>query len=268
MTNTRMVITGVAALVLSASPLFELSGRAAQASQTRQGQPSDDAPRTGSQTRETGETTRSPAGATDSAAFVRDMTVAGMAEVQLGNLAAQRASNAEVKAYGQMMVKDHTAASNELKAIVANMRLQAPTSVDQKHRDLAERLGRLQGAEFDRAYMDAMVASHEEVAGKMRMRTGRASASGDRTGSAASERVSPSGESGNPPPADASGRTQNQSQGSAQPRTDGQRSTSAANSTDRAGEGELALKQWTTRNLAAVERHLEQARELRRKIAN
>jgi putative membrane protein len=41
------------------------------------------------------------------------MTIAGLAEVQLGKLASERASSAEVKAFGQMIVKDHSQANEE-----------------------------------------------------------------------------------------------------------------------------------------------------------
>src|SRR5688572_30140185 len=51
----------------------------------------------------------------DAAAFARDAAIHGRAEVQLGELAAQKGQSAEVKQFGQMMVKDHTKASDELK---------------------------------------------------------------------------------------------------------------------------------------------------------
>src|SRR5262245_50225088 len=47
--------------------------------------------------------------------FVHDLTMAGNAEIQLGNLASSRAGKAEVKEFGQLMVKDHTAAGDQLK---------------------------------------------------------------------------------------------------------------------------------------------------------
>ena len=119
-----------------------------------------------------GQEARTPAGATDSAAFVKDMVIAGMAEVQLGKLAAERAANAEVKAFGQMMVKDHSKANDELKRAASRLRVEMPTQLDQKHQDLLDKLSKLQGAAFDREYMSAMVQGHEEVLGKLRTRAG------------------------------------------------------------------------------------------------
>jgi putative membrane protein len=95
--------------------------------------------------------------------FVHDAGVAGTAEVELGRLASERATNARVKEFAQMMVRDHTAASNELKMAVAPYRIDVPAQMDDKHRDLAEKLRGMQGMEFDREYMSAMVDGHEDV---------------------------------------------------------------------------------------------------------
>jgi len=119
----------------------------------------------------------------DAKTFITQMAAGGMAEVQLGRMASQRAANADVKAYGQMMVKDHTQADNELKQVASQMKVALPKQLDQKHRDLAARLSKLKGAAFDREYMNAMVADHEEVATQLRAWSGNASAA-NTTGSA------------------------------------------------------------------------------------
>jgi len=106
----------------------------------------------------------------DSKAFVNDLTIAGLAEVQLGKLAAERAMSADIKAFGQMMVKDHTQAANDLKPIAMQLNVQQPAQLDQKHKDLADKLSKLQGSAFDREYINAMVMGHEEVAAKLRTR--------------------------------------------------------------------------------------------------
>jgi len=101
-------------------------------------------------------------GADDVRGFVERAAIAGMAEVQLGQMAIERATNPEVKQFAQMMVKEHTAAGQELESAVAGQ-IALPTALDEKHRDLAERLGQLSGAEFDREYMKAMVDGHQDV---------------------------------------------------------------------------------------------------------
>jgi len=68
------------------------------------------------------------------------------------------------------MVEDHTAAGNQLKAIAAQHNVEWPAALDDKHRDLRDKLAKLTGAEFDREYMSAMVEGHEGVANKLESR--------------------------------------------------------------------------------------------------
>ena len=102
--------------------------------------------------------------------FVNDLTIAGMAEIELGKMAAEKAANAEVKRFGQMMVDDHTAAANKLKPIATANSIPMPAQLDDKHRDLHDKLAKLSGAEFDREYMKAMVDGHEDVVDKLESR--------------------------------------------------------------------------------------------------
>ena len=102
--------------------------------------------------------------------FVNDLAIAGTAEVELGRMAAERGANPEVKKFGNMMVADHTAAGDKLKTIATQHNIAWPAALDDKHRDLRDKLAKLSGAEFDREYMSAMVDGHETVAGKLESR--------------------------------------------------------------------------------------------------
>jgi putative membrane protein len=102
--------------------------------------------------------------------FVRDITVANLAEIELGKMASERGVHANVKKFGQMMVDDHTKAGNALKPIASEHNLQMSTELDEKHRDLRDKLAKLQGGEFDREYAKAMVDGHEDVADKLESR--------------------------------------------------------------------------------------------------
>lgn len=95
--------------------------------------------------------------------WVDDRLVGGMTEVKLGELASQKAQNADVKAFGRMMVQDHTKAGEELKQVATQHNIPAPTELDDDHRDKVERLSKLQGAEFDREYMNQMVDDHQNT---------------------------------------------------------------------------------------------------------
>ena len=102
--------------------------------------------------------------------FVNDAAIAGMAEVELGRMASEKGASANVKKFGKMMVEDHTAAGNQLKAIATQHNVEWPAALDDKHRDLRDKLAKLTGAEFDREYMSAMVEGHEGVANKLESR--------------------------------------------------------------------------------------------------
>jgi len=71
------------------------------------------------------------------------------------------------------MVTDHTKAGDALKAVASSHNVQLPLDVDAKHRDLYDKLAKLQGVEFDREYADAMVDGHQDVADQLESRIDR-----------------------------------------------------------------------------------------------
>jgi putative membrane protein len=96
------------------------------------------------------------------AVFVREAAIGNMAEVELGNLAMSKSSNADVKQFGQRMVTDHTKALEDLKAVAAKENFAVPTALDDKQRAVKDRLEKLSGGDFDRAYVKQMVRDHNE----------------------------------------------------------------------------------------------------------
>jgi putative membrane protein len=95
--------------------------------------------------------------------FIADQIADGQAEVELGRIAQQRAANAQVKEFAQVMVRDHTEAGSELKQIAAKHNIQPAAGAKGDHNDLQERLGKLKGTEFDREYINAMIDDHEKA---------------------------------------------------------------------------------------------------------
>lgn len=93
-------------------------------------------------------------------AFVAKAAQGGMAEVELGKLASEKASADAVKQFGQRMVTDHGKANDELKTLAANKKMTLPTDIGAENKALRDRLTKLSGAAFDQAYMKAMVADH------------------------------------------------------------------------------------------------------------
>ena len=102
--------------------------------------------------------------------FVNDLAIAGMAEVELGRMASEKGASPDVKKFGKMMVEDHTAAGDRLQALATQHNISWPTALDDKHRDLRDKLATLSGTEFDREYMSAMVDGHEAVVDKLESR--------------------------------------------------------------------------------------------------
>jgi putative membrane protein len=92
--------------------------------------------------------------------FVKEIAADSLAEVKLGQLAAEKASDEAVKQFAQRMVKDHSAANNELKKIAEQKGITLPTAPDKRHQSKMDRLAKLSGADFDRAYMRDMLKDH------------------------------------------------------------------------------------------------------------
>lgn len=95
-------------------------------------------------------------------AFVMKAAQGGLAEVQLGQLAAQKASNPDVKAFGQKMVDDHTKANDQLKDIATKNNIAIPTDMSTKDKAEYDRFSKLSGDAFDKAYMSHMVTDHKK----------------------------------------------------------------------------------------------------------
>ena len=85
-----------------------------------------------------------------------------MAEVELGKLAAEKSSNAQVKAFGQRMVTDHGAANDSLKSVASTKQIPVSSALDAKHKATYDRLSKLSGAAFDRAYVADMLMDHKQ----------------------------------------------------------------------------------------------------------
>jgi len=100
--------------------------------------------------------------------FAKEAAMGGMAEVELGKLAQQNAQDNDVKQFGAKMVQDHSAANQELTPILAEKDVTAPQQLDEKHRKTLDKLSKMRGAEFDRAYMREMVEDHDKDVKKFR----------------------------------------------------------------------------------------------------
>ena len=95
-------------------------------------------------------------------AFLHKAAEGGLAEVQLGQLASQKASSDDVKMFGQHMVTDHTQLNDDLKPFAQQKGASVPKKLSKKDQALYNKLNGMSGDAFDKAYLSAMVKDHQE----------------------------------------------------------------------------------------------------------
>lgn len=110
-----------------------------------------------------GQNTKSSFSEKDNIGFPQKAYSGGMMEVQLGKLAQQKASSEKVKQFGERMINDHSNANKELKDIALKNNITLPDKMLDENKDAYDDLNKFNGAEFDRQYIDKMVADHKKV---------------------------------------------------------------------------------------------------------
>jgi putative membrane protein len=94
--------------------------------------------------------------------FVKKAGEAGAAEVAMGKLGAAKATNTEVKAFAQHMVKDHTKANEELMTAAKAKGLKVPTEPGAMHKGMKEKFEHQSAdADFNHDFMQQMIRDHE-----------------------------------------------------------------------------------------------------------
>jgi putative membrane protein len=95
--------------------------------------------------------------------FFKHAAESGMAEVKAGQLAQDKASNQELKDFGAMMVKDHSAANNKLESIAAAQNIKLPKSPSTMQAASYKELQMHSGDSFDKAYVKSQIKGHEDA---------------------------------------------------------------------------------------------------------
>jgi putative membrane protein len=98
----------------------------------------------------------------DDRKFLKDAAIGGMTEVELGKLAQEKGSSDSVKQFGQKMIDDHTKANDQLRQVAVSKSISIPESLDAKHKSRVDKLSKLSGAEFDKAYIKDQLKDHEQ----------------------------------------------------------------------------------------------------------
>lgn len=112
---------------------------------------------TNSNSKSTSSTMTTPEG------FMTEAAKGGIAEVELSKMALPKIKDAAVKQFAQQMVADHTRANNELKQLATKKNVTLPTELDAEHKAAAADMNSMSGADFDKDYVNAMIADHEKA---------------------------------------------------------------------------------------------------------
>lgn len=100
--------------------------------------------------------------------FFEDAVRGGTMEVAMARLAKEHAQSDEVKNFAQRMIDDHGKFNDELMQIGRNLTLVAPADMNRKHRNLLDKLTKLNGPAFDKQFMQAMVDDHKKDVAEFR----------------------------------------------------------------------------------------------------
>ncbi len=98
-------------------------------------------------------------GATEAAAFVGTAAGRGLAYVELSELALQRSQNAVVRRLARRIIDEHLHGYDDLLWLASASGTEAPSTIDLEQRGIKSRLATLSGAEFDRAYLQALLTN-------------------------------------------------------------------------------------------------------------
>jgi putative membrane protein len=100
--------------------------------------------------------------------FIMDAVRGSEREVELGDLAKEKAQNSAVREFGARMAQDHARAGQELKALAASKGIRVGDTKKTGQEPAILRLTKLSSAQFDKEYVSAMVLDHEKDVAKFR----------------------------------------------------------------------------------------------------
>ncbi|MDP9082825.1 MAG: DUF4142 domain-containing protein [Pseudomonadota bacterium] len=95
--------------------------------------------------------------------FYKNAAEAGISEVEAGTLAQEKGNSAKVKDFGSMMVKDHSAANDKLKALATAKSIDLPKSASLAQMATKAKLEVLSGDTFDKSYIKGQIKAHRDT---------------------------------------------------------------------------------------------------------
>lgn len=110
-----------------------------------------------------GATSAATLGARDTATFVSNAAQNDLYEIEAGKLAVERSASADVKAFGKMMVDQHTTMTNEMNPLITTAGETPPVGLDERRKGFLDNLRSASAADFDKVYLDQQEAAHNEA---------------------------------------------------------------------------------------------------------
>jgi len=100
--------------------------------------------------------------------IVTELAAGNMAEIELAKLAQSKTQNDQVKSFAQQMIDDHTKALTDVQTLAQAKGVTLPASLDKQHQAESDKLAKLSGDAFDKAYMSrAGVTDHKQMHSKL-----------------------------------------------------------------------------------------------------
>jgi putative membrane protein len=106
---------------------------------------------------------RAKAATDDDKKFLAVAAQSDQNEIALSQLAEQKATNPDVKAFAGKMVTEHTQMTESMKPFADSWGLTPPNGPDADHQKELDKLNGLSGADFDKEYMSQMVTDHTKA---------------------------------------------------------------------------------------------------------
>jgi len=97
----------------------------------------------------------------DDRQFARDAAITGLSNVELGKLAAEKASSEAVRQFGKQLLGDQTKTNDQLKQVANQQNISIPDALDSKHKSVIDKVAKLSGPEFDKAFLKQQLKEQE-----------------------------------------------------------------------------------------------------------
>lgn len=99
----------------------------------------------------------------DDAGFAAAIAASDLYEIESAELAADKARNADVKAFAQHLRTDHEKSTAELKSAAGTANITVTPALDSEKQAMLNRLRALSDAEFDREFVNQQKTAHQKA---------------------------------------------------------------------------------------------------------